>query len=105
MMLFHLPSFAMDQSSMRMRLSYAEKANISIHNSLYSKFSSPELEFLRHIRNAVSHGNQFFFKSYDDGDSSTLLWMTIPETLGGGREWISCGLESVAWNNPVGGSR
>jgi hypothetical protein len=61
-------------------------------NSLYSKFSSPELEFLRHIRNAVSHGNQFFFKSYDDGTQepkrpASFKQFTLAPSLDGSSLW------------------
>jgi hypothetical protein len=30
-------------------------------SDLYNKFPSPEMEFLRHVRNALSHGNSFHF--------------------------------------------
>jgi hypothetical protein len=34
---------------------------------LYRIFPSPEMEFLRHVRNAMSHGNMFYFKSRRNG--------------------------------------
>jgi hypothetical protein len=34
---------------------------------LYRAFPSPEMEFLRHVRNAMSHGSTFFFSTHKNG--------------------------------------
>lgn len=56
-------------------------ADALAHNSYFTK--SPELEFVRHLRNAINHGNRFFFTPREPCRPAHFSTFTISKSLQG----------------------
>lgn len=54
---------------------------------LYKRFPSCEMEFLRHVRNAVSHGNKFKFANHEPKTTASFKQFTLDYSLNGRYLW------------------
>jgi hypothetical protein len=75
------PQFNLDYPGLMLQAMVLQIGDALAKNNYFEK--TPELEFYRHIRNALGHGNRFFFKGGEPKRAATFGTRTLTPDLHG----------------------